>query len=313
MEFRNLGKSGLKVSQISLGGDTFGRSVDERTTSDIINHALDLGVNFIDTADIYGNQGRSEEFIGKALKGKRPKVLIGSKFGSAMGTGPNDKGGSRHRIINALEASLQRLDTDYLDLYQIHHPDPTTPIEETLCALDDIIRAGKVRYIGCSNFAAWQLTEAMWVSKVNSLQPFVTVQPKYHLLDRRIEQELVPCCQAHGVGVIPWYPLAAGFLTGKYRRGEMPAAGTRFASDIPFYNRLLTDANFDRLDKLRVFAAECKHTVTEVAIAWLLSHQWISSIIAGATTTQQVSQNVAAANWKLTPEEVSEIEKICPM
>ena len=188
-------------------------------------------------------------------------------------------------------------------------PDPTTPIEETLRALDDLVHAGKVRYIGSSNFPAWQLCEALWVSKVNNLHSFVTVQPRYNFIDRHIEQDLVPCCQTYGIGVIPYYPLAAGFLTGKYRRGEAPPAGSRFNSD-PSYTQILSDANFDKLDKLQTFASQRGHSVAELAIAWLLSHSWVSTVIPGATKIEQVSANMAAAEWKLTASEVAQLEKI---
>lgn len=309
MEYRKLGNSGLKVSEIGLGGDTFGRWADEQTSIAIINHALDLGINFIDTADVYGGRGQSEEFIGKVVKGKRSQVFIATKFRTAMGEGPNEGGGSRHHIMSAVDASLRRLNTDHIDLYQIHSPDSTTPIEETLRALDDLVHAGKVRYIGCSNFAAWQLCEALWISKVNNLHSFVTEQPQYNLIDRHIEQDLVPCCQTYGIGVIPYYPLAAGFLTGKYRRGEAPPAGSRFNSE-PSYTQILSDANFDKLDKLQTFASQRGHSVTELAIAWLLSHPWVSTVIPGATKIEQVSANVTAVEWKLTANEVAQLEKI---
>ena len=309
MEHRKLGNSGLEVSEIGLGADTFGWYVDEQTSIAIINHSLDLGINYIDTANIYGGQGQSEKFVGKAIKGKRSQVLIATKFRSAMGKGPNESGGSRHHIMSAVDASLKRLNTDYIDLYQIHSPDPTTPIEETLRALDDLIHAGKVRYIGCSNFAAWQLCEALWVSKVNNLYSFITEQPQYSLIDRHIEQDLVPCCQAYDIGVIPFYPLAAGFLTGKYRRDEALPAGTRFNIDST-YTKILSDANFDKLDKLQAFASQHNHSIAELAIAWILSHPWVSTVIPGATKIEQVSANVAAAEWKLTANEIAQLEEI---
>lgn len=309
MEYRRLGSSGLKVSEIGLGGNNFGWRIDEQTSISVINHALDMDVNFIDTADVYG-RGQSEEFVGKAVRSKRSQVIIATKFGFAMGNGPNDQGGSRYYIKKAVEASLKRLQTDYIDLYQMHTPDATTPIEETLRTLDDLVREGKVRYIGCSNFAGWQLCEALWTSKVNSLESFVTVQPQYNLLNRRIEQELVPCCQAYGVGVIPYSPLASGFLTGKYRRGEDAPAGTRLATRPRMQSRLLTDHNFDLLAKLEAFAAERGHNVGELAIAWLLSHPWLSTVIAGAIKVEQVSANVAAAAWRLTVEEIAELDQM---
>jgi len=309
MEYRRLGSSGLKVSEVGLGGNNFGWWADEKTSITVINHALDMGVNFIDTADMY-DRGHSEEFVGKAVKGKRTQVIIATKFGNAMGDGPNERGGSRYYIMKAVDSSLKRLQTDYIDLYQMHVPDTTTPIEETLRALNDLVRAGKVRYIGCSNFAAWQLCEALWISKVNNLQSFVTAQPQYNLLDRRIERELVPCCQAYGIGVIPYSPLAGGFLTGKYRQGEEPPPDGRLSGPNPAFRRVFTEANWEKLAKLEAFVAERGHTVGELAIAWLLAKPWISTVIAGARKIEQVSANVAAGEWKLTAEEVAEVEAI---
>ena len=313
MEYRKLGNSGLKVSELGLGANNFGWWVDEQTSIAVINHALDIGINYIDTADMY-DSGRSEEFVGKAIRGKRVDVIIATKFAAVMGESLNDRGGSRWYVTRAVEASLKRLNTDYIDLYQMHFPDPTTPIEETLRALDDLVKTGKVRYIGCSNFAAWQLSEALWTSRVNNLNSFVTVQPKYNLFERQIEQELVPCCKAHGVGVIPWGPLAGGFLTGKYRRGEQPptpATGAMPAKAFHrLYNTVLTDANWDRLGKLDAFANTRGHKVGELAIAWLLWHPWLSTVIAGATSPEQLDANVVGANWKLTAEEVDQVEQI---
>jgi len=309
MEYRRLGNSGLKVPAIGLGGNNFGWWADEPTSVTVINHAVDMGVTFIDTADVY-DQGHSEEFVGKAVKDKRSQVIIATKFANPMGEGPNDRGGSRHYVMKAVDASLRRLQTDYIDLYQMHLPDATTPIEETLRALDDIVRAGKVRYIGCSNFAAWQLCEALWTSKINNLHSFVTVQPMYNLLARQIERELVPCCQAYDIGVIPYSPLANGFLTGKYRQGEEPPPDGRLSAPNPYFRRIFTDANWDKLAKLEAFAAERGHTVGELAIAWLLAKPWISTVIAGARKIEQVSANVAAGEWKLTTEEVAEVDTI---
>ena len=313
MEYRNLGNSGLKVSALGLGGNTFGWYVDQQVSAAVINHALELGINFIDTADMY-DKGRSEEFIGLTLKERRTHVIVASKFAAVMGDGLNERGGSRWYVMRAVEASLKRLRTDYIDLYQVHFPDPTTPIEETLRALDDLVKAGKVRYIGCSNFAGWQLSEALWTSYVNNLNHFVTVQTKYNLFERQIEQELVPCCKAHGVGVIPWGPLAGGFLTGKYLRGEQPkisATGARPSKAfIEIYNGIMTDVNWERLGKLEAFAKIRGHKVGELAIAWLASHPWLSTVIAGATSPEQLDQSIAGTDWKLTAEEVAQVEQI---
>ncbi len=309
MEYRRLGRSGLKVSEIGLGGNNFGNRADEETSIGIINRALEMGINFIDTADIYA-QGRSEELVGKAVKGKRLQVVIATKFGYATGVCPKEPGGSRNHIMKAVDSSLRRLNTDYIDLYYVHYPDTETPIEETLHAMDDLIHAGKVRYIGCSNFAAWQLCEALWSSKLNNLEPFIAEQSKYNLLDRSIERELVPCCQTYGVGVVPWGPLASGFLTGKYRRGREMPTGARLASPLSIYGDTLTDANFDKLAKLEAFAQERGHSVGELAIAWLLSHPWLGSVIAGAMNTEQLSTNLAAASWKLTTEDTVQLDKI---
>ena len=316
MKYRTLGKSGLKVSEIGLGGDTFGRDIDEPAAEAVINRALELGINYFDTADVYGRGGGcSEEIIGKAIKGKRSKVIVATKFGVAVGVGTQqfaskDGLGTRAYITKAAEASLNRLGTDYIDLYQFHSTDPATPIEETLRALDDLVKAGKVRFIGASNLPGWELCEALWVSKAAGLKSFVSDQPRYNLLDRHCEEEIVPCCQTYGLGVIPWYPLAGGFLTGKYRMGAELPPGTRFQSNPPMYTWLLTEANFDILTKLEKFSSARGHTVAELAIAWLVSHPWISTVIAGVTKPQQVSGNVAAADWRLTDEEMKEIDRL---
>ncbi len=310
MEYRKLGNSGLKVSEIGLGGNNFGWRADEATSISVINHALDMGVTFIDTADMY-KAGESEEFIGKALKQKRSEVIIATKFASKMGEGPNERGGSRYYIMKAVDASLRRLQTDYIDLYYLHSPDSSTPIEETLRALDDLVRAGKVRYIGCCNIAAWQLCEALWTSKTNGLASFVVVQSRYSILERQIESEVYPCCQAYNVGVVPWGPLSGGFLTGKYRQGEEGPPGARLSTSMPMYDRIMTEANWKKLDGLKDFAAQCGHTVGQLAIAWLLARERVCSVIAGAKTIEQVSENVAVAEWKLTADELTRIEEIC--
>ncbi|MBN1190067.1 MAG: aldo/keto reductase [Dehalococcoidales bacterium] len=323
MRYRNLGKSGLKVSEIGLGTLEFGRRLNEQESISMIRHAIDLGVNFIDTADVYGD-GRSEVCVGKAVKDIRRQVIIATKFGIATGQYPNDHGGSRAHIMNAVDASLKRLDTDYVDLYYIHWPDPATPIEETLRTLDSLVQAGKVRYIACSNFPAWQLCEALWISRMNKLESFAGVQTRYNMIDRSIEPELAPCCQKYGVGIIPWGPLAEGFLTGKYQRGKPLLSGTRLGSQVSappprkllagisarpgMFAPILTETNYEKLEKYMKFAAERGHTIGELAISWLLSHSWLSSVIAGATGTEQVSDNIAAADWVLTEEEKMKLE-----
>ena len=313
MEYRNLGNSELKASEIGLGGDTFGHYVDGQGTIAIVDQALESGINFIDTSDVYG-YGHSEELIGAAIKGKRSSIIIATKFGITLGKPPHPFDtppglGTREYIMKAVDASLKRLDTDYIDLYQFHMPDPTTPIEETLYAMDELVKAGKVRYIGCSNFASWELCEALWVSKAAGISSFVSVQPKYNLLDRYIEQELVPCCTAYNVGVIPWFPLAAGFLTGKYKRGKPLPEGTRFGSNPEFYHHMISDTQWDILEKLESFALERGHTMIELAFAWLTSHPWMGPVIAGATRPEQVKANAAAAEWKLTADEMEQLDK----
>ncbi len=309
MEYRKLGNSGLMVSAIGLGTNTFRRRIDERTSVAIVHRAVELGVNYIDTADTY-DLGGAEEFIGKALRGKRSQVILATKFGKPMGSGPNESGSSRYYIMKEVEASLRRLQTDHLDLYQIHEPDPQTPIEETLRALDDLVRAGKVRYIGTSNFAAWQLCEALWTARVKGLNTLITEQSRYNLLDRAIEQELVPLCQAHNIGIIPWGPLAGGFLTGKYRRGEKPLPEWRLAEGARIYGNLFSEVNWQKLAKLDAFATQRGHTLGELAIAWLLAKPWVATVITGAREVEQVAANVAAGAWKLTGEEAAEVDAL---
>jgi len=309
MDYRQLGNSGLKVSAIGLGGNNFGWWADEQTSITVVNQALDQGINFIDTADMY-DRGRSEEFIGKALKGKRDKAIIATKFGFPMSDDPNDGGASRHHIMSAVENSLRRLQTDYIDHYQVHNPDPATPIEETIRALDDLVRAGKVRYIGCSNFAAWQLNEALWTSRKNGWETFASIQSRYNIMERQLENEVVPCCQAHSIGVIPWGPLAGGFLTGKYSRENRSAVDGRLSGTNRLYENVITKDNWNKLAKLQAFAAERNHKMGELALTWLLSKPWVSTVIAGARTVEQISGNVAAAEWKLTPDDIKELEAI---
>jgi aryl-alcohol dehydrogenase-like predicted oxidoreductase len=310
MEYRNLGKSGLKVSVVGLGCNNFAMKCDADQTRAVVHHSLDLGINLFDTADIYGNRGGSEELLGRALGNRRRDVIVATKFGMAMGDGPYQRGGSRRYIMAAAEASLKRLGTDYIDLYQIHMPDPETPQPETIEALTDLVRAGKVRYIGSSNLAAWQLVDAAWISRANHLASYISAQNQYNLLDRRIERELVPACREFGVGILPYFPLASGFLTGKYRKGAEPPKGSRLALMQPMAARTLTEENFATLERLEQFARSRERTILELAIGWLASQQQVSSVIAGATTPEQVDDNVKAGSWKLSDGELAEVDKL---
>ncbi len=307
MRYKRLGTSGLKVSVIGLGGNTFGRYVDAPGTARIIHRAIELGINFFDTADVY-SIGVSEDHVGKALADRRDKGLIASKVAMKMGEGPNEQGLSRGHIIAGVEASLRRLGTDYLDLLQVHSWDPETPIEETMRALDDLVRAGKVRYLGCSNFTAWQLTQSLWVSDKRGYAPFVSVQPRYSLLDRRIEAELVPACRAFGIGIVPYSPLAGGILTGKYRGGARPegARGTD-QEGAGFFDRQLAGKDEAAVERLAGWAEARGKTLGDLAIAWLASQPEVSTVIAGVTSPGQVETNASAAEWQLSADEIAEV------
>ena len=306
MEYRYLGRSGLQVSAIGLGTNNFGGRLDAAASAVVINHALDMGINMIDTSNSYGGT-YSEEYIGRALKGKRHQAVIATKVSSRMADGPNNAGNSRKHIMTEVENSLRRLNTDYIDLYQIHWQDANVPIEETLRALDDLVRQGKARYIGCSNFMAWQVCEAVWTSRSLGITPFASVQPKYSLMDRAIEAELTPFCREYRMGILPYFPLENGFLTGKYKRGQVAPQGTRLADGD---RGMFTDANFDLLEALEAFCAERGRSVLELAFAWLLANPDVSSVIAGATRAEQVVANAKAAAWTLTAQDLAEVNAI---
>jgi aryl-alcohol dehydrogenase-like predicted oxidoreductase len=308
MQYRRLGSSGLKVSAIGLGTNQFGGKVDQDTVTEILSAAIDRGITLIDTADRY-QQGRSEETIGKALKGRRDQVLIATKVALAVGEGPNQGGASRHHIMEGVAASLRRLDTDYIDLYQIHVWDDETPIEETLRALDDLISQGKVRYIGSSNFTGWQIAHAAHVAQANNWQSFVSEQPHFHMLARDLEKEILPAAKYFGIGILPYFPLAGGFLTGKYKRGESAPAGSRGESS-PYVQNYFTEENFDILEKLTTFAQARNRTMTELAHAWLLARPLVSSVISGATRVEHVLANAKGVEWELTPANLEEINTI---
>ena len=306
MEFRQLGDSGLKVSAIGLGTNNFGARVDAEGTAKVIDQALHEGINLLDTANIY-SKGLSEEYIGRALKGRRHEAVIATKVGGRMGDGPNDAGASKKHIRHEIEESLRRLGTDYVDLYQIHFVDESTPIDETIRVLDDLVNEGKVRYTGCSNFAAWQVCEGVWTSESLGLTSFSSVQPHYSMLVREPERELVPFCDEYGIGILPYFPLASGFLTGKYRRGQPAPAGTRLAEND---RGMFVDANYDLIEALESFAEQRGHSLLELAFAWLLARPAVSSVIAGATKPEQVTANAKAVSWHLTDEDLTQVEAI---
>jgi len=309
MKLRRLGASGLKVSEVGLGCNNFGMRIDDKQTQAVVDAAIDAGITLFDTADIYGGT-KSEEFLGKALGKKRNKIVLATKFGMRHGDNEAKKGGSRRWIMRAVEDSLERLKTDHIDLYQFHAPDPETPIDETLRALDDLVSQGKVRYIGNSNFAGWQIADADWQARIVGQTRFVSAQNQYSLLERRVEHEVLPACERFGLGFLPFFPLASGLLSGKYRRGEAPPEGTRLAAWGARGAQALSEKNFDKVEKVEAWAAERGHTILELAFAWLLGHPVVSSVIAGATSPEQIEANAATANWALSPDEVAEVSKL---
>jgi aryl-alcohol dehydrogenase-like predicted oxidoreductase len=312
MRFRRLGDSGLVVSVVGVGCNSFGARIDAERTREVVDAALDSGVNLFDTADIYGDRpGRSEELLGAALGSRRAEVVVATKFGMDMrGANGPDWGarGSRRYINRAVEASLRRLNTDYIDLYQMHEPDPGTPIEETLSTLNDLVRAGKVRYLGNSNFAGWRVADAEWTANTGDLNRFISAQNEYSLLNRDVERELVPACERFGLGVLPYFPLASGLLTGKYRRDQAAPAGTRLAEER--YTQRLRNAPWDVIERLREFAEKRGLTMVDVAIGGLAAQPAVSSVIAGATSAEQVRTNVKAAQWEPTPADLAELDEI---
>lgn len=310
MRYNNLGASGLQVSAVGLGCNNFGLRCDAERSTAVVRRALDLGITLFDTADIYGGRGKSEEILGQALAGDRSRVVVATKFGGPMGDAPAQSGASRRYIMSAVDASLRRLGTDYIDLYQVHFPDVRTPLEETMRALDDVVRAGKVRYVGCSNFASWQVADAQWIARTSRLAPFVSAQNQYNLLDRRIERELVPACRQFGLGVLPYFPLASGFLTGKYEQGQPLPEGTRLALWGERANTVLTERNFEVLARLRAFAGTRDRDLTDVAVGWLASQSHVSSVIAGATRPDQVEANVRGGEWNMTADDLAELDSI---
>jgi len=312
MRYRRLGHSGLKVSAVGLGGNNFGRVTDAQTSERIIHRALDLGVNFFDTADVYG-RGVSEEHVGRALAQRRAEAVVATKVAMEMGPGPNETGASRKHIMDGVHASLRRLNMDHVDLLQIHRWDRETPIDETMSALDDLVHQGKVRYVGSSNFRAWQLVWSLWASDRRGCVSMISEQPEYSLLNRSIERELMPACQAFGVGIIPYFPLAGGMLTGKYKEGEAFPPGTRLERMERSRNMFATPRNFAIVRTLEAWARDHGHPLTELAVAWLLARPMVSTVITGVTKPEQVEANVKAADWDLSPAEVEEVANLAPM
>ena len=310
MEYRNLGRTGTKVSMLCLGCLMFGGKTKESDSMDIIDRAIDAGINFLDTANMYV-RGVSEEMVGKALQrnGKRMHIVLATKVHFRMDDDdPNAQGNSRRHIIEQCEASLKRLQTDYIDLYQIHRPSAEVPIDETLRALDDLIQAGKVRYIGSSTFAAWQIMESLWVSKELGLNRFICEQPPYHLLDRRIERELVPMAQTYGLALIPWSPMAGGFLTGKYQRNHEHPSDARY-TDTNQKSDLFSDAAYDLLETVIAIANEKGCTPSQLALAWCAQQPGITSPIVGIRTMEQLEQNLGAIEVKITDQDRIRIDE----
>jgi len=310
MQIRNLGRSGLRVSSIGLGCNNFGGRIDEAATKAVIHKALDLGITLFDTADTYGERGGSETVMGRILGDDRKQIVLATKFGNPMDASGEQQGGSRRYIMTAVEDSLRRLRTDWIDLYQMHRTDPRTPIEESLRALDDLVRHGKVRYIGCSNFPAWEMTEAAWTARAAGLNGFVSCQDEYSLVHRAPEAELLPAARKLGLGLLPYFPLASGLLTGKYRRNRPLPAGTRLAQTQRLADRYLTERNWGVAEKLGDLAEARGKSMLELAFSWLLAQSPVASVIAGATRPEQLEQNVKAGGWVLTAEELAEVSRV---
>jgi len=310
LDIRNLGRSGLRVSSVGLGCNNFGGRIDLEASRAVVHAALDAGITLFDTADVYGERGGSETALGEILGPRRKDIVLATKFAMPMDAAETLKGASRRYIVTAVEASLQRLRTDWIDLYQQHRPDPLTPIEETLRALDDLIRAGKIRYAGCSNLPGWQVVEAAWTARSAGLSGFVSCQDEVSLLVRKHEADLMPAMRAYGLGLLPYFPLASGLLTGKYKRNAPMPEDARLTKTQRLADRYLTEANWAVAEKLGDFAEARGHTMLELAFSWLLARPPVSSVIAGATKPEQIRANVAAGGWALTAEDLAAIDAI---
>ncbi len=309
MEHRDLGRSGLRVSLVGLGCNNFGM-IDIEASRKVVHRALDLGITLFDTADVYGKRGGSEEQLGEILGPRRKEIVLATKVGMPMDDSGAKKGASRRYIMEAVEASLKRLKTEWIDLYQLHQADPETPLAETLGALNELVEQGKVRHIGCSNLPAAQVAAAAAISRAKGWAQFVSAQDEYSLLVRGIERDLIPELERQGMGLLPYFPLASGMLTGKYKRSAEVPVGTRMAVMKRLADRYMTEENWPKVEKLAAFASARGHTLLELAFSWLAARPCLASIIAGATKPEQIEQNVAAVNWKLSPEELAEIDAI---
>ncbi|KFC70905.1 Oxidoreductase [Bosea sp. LC85] len=307
---RNLGHTGLRVSLVGLGCNNFGGRIDLEAARKVVDKAIESGITLFDTADIYGARGGSETALGELLGARRKDIVLATKFGMDMDAEGIKKGGSRRYIVEAVEASLKRLKTDWIDLYQIHRPDPLTPIEETLRTLEDLIRQGKVRYIGCSNLPSWQVADAYWTARNHGIEGFASCQDEYSLLVRGAEKELIPAARHFGMGLLPYFPLANGLLTGKYKRNQPMPDGARMTREAQRANEVLTEANWQKTEKLSAFCEKHGKTMVELAFSWLAAQPVVSSVIAGATRPEQIEANVKAAGWKLNAEELAEIDAI---
>ncbi|HVC50532.1 MAG TPA: aldo/keto reductase [Stellaceae bacterium] len=310
MEQRNLGRTGLLVSAVGLGCNNFGGRSDEAATRAVVHKALDLGITLYDTSDTYGPAGASEEYLGRALAGRRHEIVLATKFARPMDEAGRLQGASRRYILRAVEASLKRLGTDHIDLYQQHIVDPLTPIEETLRALDDLVRQGKVRYVGCSTLSAWQVVEAQWTAKHLNLNAFVSCQERYSLLERGLDDALMPVIAQYGLGLIPFSPLANGLLTGKYRRNRPMPEGARLTVTARLAERTLTERIWELVERLAGFAEQRGCSLLDLAFGWLLRRPGVASVIAGATTPEQVAANVCAAEFVPTAKDMDEIDQL---
>jgi aryl-alcohol dehydrogenase-like predicted oxidoreductase len=306
---RAFGSTGLMVSALGLGCNNFGRRLDLERTMTVVDSAIEAGINFLDTADVYGDRGASETLLGATLGNRRKDLILATKFGLPMDDEGRLAGGSRRYVLSAVEASLKRLKTEWIDIYYLHRPDPATPIEETLGALDELVRQGKVRFAGCSNLPGPQLADAMEIARTKKLAPFVAAQDEYNLLSREIETSLVPVIERMRLALVPYFPLASGLLTGKYRKGQPMPTGTRL-SDPRLSARFANEQNLEVVERLAAFCAERGRTMLELAFGWLLARPCVASVIAGATAPEQVRQNAGALGWQLTADEIAAVDRI---